>query len=457
MTTINKDIKLIATAETGGAESKFATLDRTIENTTKSMGGLSRSTNQGNMMLMSTSRIVQDMPYGLMGVGNNITFLAEQFAMAKAQGVSFEGAIKQMMVSFMGTGGIVFGISLLTTVLTTLSMQSRSTKKDIEDFADIMDRASESAKGLKEELGEVATEMEDALSPGFLQILGSVFTGGNTGELIKDLMQSGDFVAASNRMRELNKEQDRQNELTKIAIGLTKENAKSIKEVTKENMLREKDLKFIQKYLTAEIDKIPVINKQYKEYKDALESVNNVLGKGRKEMEKHLDILDKLKDKYKEGLNSNIDLKHLPFGRTPTNPFQKYFTGMQNVQRPGLGFSDSEIRQQFLKENEFLITNVISSLGVLRGEFSNFWQSVFGEANSLLEKLLMNFGENLLELGTKRLAGGLLDFIVPGLGTAFGALSGRSQTIQNNIIIDNQTVAVMYTTGKNYAQRLRKD
>jgi len=69
----------------------------------------------------------------------------------------------------------------------------------------------------------------------------------------------------------------------------------------------------------------------------------------------------------------------------------------------------------------------------------------------------MNFGENLLELGTKRLAGGLLDFIVPGLGTAFGALSGRSQTIQNNIIIDNQTVAVMYTTGKNYAQRLKKD
>lgn len=457
MATINKDIKLIATAETGGAESKFATLDRTIENTTKSMGGLSRSTNQGNMMLMSTSRIVQDMPFGFMAVGNNITFLAEQFAYAKTQGMGFKDSLKSMFTSLMGTGGIIFAISTAVTVLTYLSMQSRKSADEVEKLEDKFKRLRTSAKDLKDEISTLTGKIEDLSNPSVLEnsIMWMGVMTGLTPNAIKDRIE--DIKKLRQELGYTNAITEEQNNIANIAENMRGKTKAQILDLTSAYQLNSEQIKSITNYLEQQQAKFPVVSQGYKQIESTIDSLRSIFQKTNKEMGTNSDWFDKLKNKYKEGLNSNIDLKHLPFGRTPTNPFQKYFTGMQNVQRPGLGFSDSEIRQQFLKENEFLITNVISSLGVLRGEFSNFWQSVFGEANSLLEKLLMNFGENLLELGTKRLAGGLLDFIVPGLGTAFGALSGRSQTIQNNIIIDNQTVAVMYTTGKNYAQRLRKD
>jgi hypothetical protein len=76
--------------------------------------------NAGNT-LIQFSRIAQDAPYGIIGIGNNITATAESFSYLKQQTGSTGGALKALASSIAGTGGILLGVSLLTTGLTYLA------------------------------------------------------------------------------------------------------------------------------------------------------------------------------------------------------------------------------------------------------------------------------------------------------------------------------------------------
>ena len=81
--------------------------------------------NAGNT-LTQFSRIAQDAPYGIIGIGNNITATAESFSYLKAQTGSTGGALKALASSITGTGGILLGVSLLTTGLTLLAQSGLS-------------------------------------------------------------------------------------------------------------------------------------------------------------------------------------------------------------------------------------------------------------------------------------------------------------------------------------------
>ena len=456
----NKDIKFKVLYEGGDVVSKFATLDKTIEktgNTVKSMGtGFSNA----NSMLMSTGRIVQDLPYGFMGISNNITFLAEQFAYARTQGVSFSAALKGIFSSMMGTGGIVFAISMLTTGLTYLSMQNTKSTKEIEDFADILDRAAENAKNLKKELRNVSDELKDALSPSFIQWL---LAGGNTAQAMINNMQGADYVSATNRQRELLKEQDKQNQLTKIATNLTTDYGKSISEVVKQNMLRNKDLKFIQGYLEDELDKIPKVSEAYKHYADALKRVDELLsGKSDNKntinsaaKERLSEFNDMLKEMYDTIMKTEYKVAHGQL--QPKSPWGVLRMGKVPEGKDfNTDFFDAKAKKQWLEENKFMIETLKDSLDIIKGEFSTLWQNVFGEANSLFEKLLMNFASRLAERGIGSLFGSLLS-LIPG-GSFFSglfnqSLGGGPQII--NLQADNRTLATFYVTGKREAERLR--
>jgi hypothetical protein len=87
--------------------------------------------NAGNT-LTQFSRIAQDAPFGIIGIGNNITATAESFSYLKAQTGSTGGALKALASSLMGTGGILLGVSLLTTGMTLLA-QSGLTVGDVID------------------------------------------------------------------------------------------------------------------------------------------------------------------------------------------------------------------------------------------------------------------------------------------------------------------------------------
>lgn len=93
---------------------------------------LSKSVVNAGGTLTSFSRIVQDAPYGIIGVGNNITQFAEQFQFLRQQTGSSGAALKSLAQSLIGAGGLTLGISLLVTGVTTLIQKYGSLDKAID-------------------------------------------------------------------------------------------------------------------------------------------------------------------------------------------------------------------------------------------------------------------------------------------------------------------------------------
>lgn len=114
-------------AQIKDAKNELNSLRTTVKDTGTAVGGqFTKQVGNGSNALMQFSRIAQDAPYGIIGIGNNITASAEAFGYLKQQTGSTGGALKAMASSIMGTGGILLGVSLLTTGLTLLSQSGLS-------------------------------------------------------------------------------------------------------------------------------------------------------------------------------------------------------------------------------------------------------------------------------------------------------------------------------------------
>jgi hypothetical protein len=143
-TEINSQIK--------DAKNNLNTLKTTVKDTGQSFSkGLSPQVANGSNALMQFSRIAQDAPYGIIGIGNNITATAESFGYLKQQTGSTSGALKAMASSLMGTGGILLGVSLLTTGFTLLAQSGLSVGDIIDKITGNFDDLSASIKKATEE------------------------------------------------------------------------------------------------------------------------------------------------------------------------------------------------------------------------------------------------------------------------------------------------------------------
>lgn len=117
-TEINSQIK--------DAKANLNNLKTAVKDTGQSFASATpKVVNAGNT-LTQFSRIAQDAPFGIIGIGNNITATAESFSYLKAQTGSTGGALKALASSIAGTGGILLGVSLLTTGLTLLAQSGLS-------------------------------------------------------------------------------------------------------------------------------------------------------------------------------------------------------------------------------------------------------------------------------------------------------------------------------------------
>lgn len=123
-TEINSQIK--------DAKANLNSLKSTVKDTGQSFASAAPKVANAGNTLTQFSRIAQDAPFGIIGIGNNLTATAESFANLKNQTGSTGGALKALASSLAGTGGILLGVSLLTTGLTLLA-QSGLTVGDVID------------------------------------------------------------------------------------------------------------------------------------------------------------------------------------------------------------------------------------------------------------------------------------------------------------------------------------
>ena len=134
--------------------------------------------------------------------------------------------------------------------------------------------------------------------------------------------------------------------------------------------------------------------------------------------------------------------------------------GMKGVRQPRELNWDRINREarQIVKDQELLIGVMLTGVFTFKDEFINAWGEIFGEANSLFEKLMQNIASTLLEFAAQNAAGAFLNLIIGGLGTAYGALSGGSSAGGSQQIVINlgdEELSRVVVKGIGQAQRLR--
>ena len=127
------------------------------------IAGMAPKVASGGNALMQFSRIAQDAPYGIMGIGNNITATVEAFGHLKNSTGSAGGALKAMAGSIMGSGGILLAVSLVTTGLTYLAQSGLSVGDLANKLTGDFDALGNSFKVISEEAKKSAAEQISSL------------------------------------------------------------------------------------------------------------------------------------------------------------------------------------------------------------------------------------------------------------------------------------------------------
>jgi len=131
------------------AKASISSLTKEINSNSAAQNTNARATANGASTLTQFSRIAQDAPFGIMGIGNNLTATAESFTyLAKSSGGA-GNALKAVGASLLGPGGILLAVSLLTTGLTVMAQKGMSVADvfnkltgDFDEYADALKKAN---------------------------------------------------------------------------------------------------------------------------------------------------------------------------------------------------------------------------------------------------------------------------------------------------------------------------
>lgn len=145
----------IATAD---LRKQLALLKREQKDLGGGFGELSKKTADGSNALMQFSRIAQDAPFGIVGIGNNITATVEAFGHLQKSTGSTSAALKAMASSILGSGGILLAVSLVTTALTYMSQKGLSIGDVFDMLTGKFDKNAKALSELNQEVAKTAGE-----------------------------------------------------------------------------------------------------------------------------------------------------------------------------------------------------------------------------------------------------------------------------------------------------------
>ena len=124
------------------------------KDTGSAIGGMAPKVANGGNALMQFSRIAQDAPYGIMGIGNNITATVEAFGHLKNSTGSTGGALKALAGSIMGSGGILLAVSLVTTAFTYMAQNGLTVGDVVGKMTGSFDRARKAMQDMNAEVAK---------------------------------------------------------------------------------------------------------------------------------------------------------------------------------------------------------------------------------------------------------------------------------------------------------------
>lgn len=154
-------------AQTQGIEKQIAAFKKVesaaaeIERTQKKLfpPALPQKINNGTQALTDFSRVVQDAPFGLIGIGNNITQLADSFGRLKQTEGGAKAAFSALIGSLTGPAGLSLAISAVITGLTfaqtgfaAWTRKSKEAKEATDEWNKALKQSDEGVAKQKAEL-----------------------------------------------------------------------------------------------------------------------------------------------------------------------------------------------------------------------------------------------------------------------------------------------------------------
>ena len=139
---------------------KFKRFKKELDGTIGSQQSFKNASGGATSAVLELGRVVQDAPYGLRGMANNITQLASQMAFATKSAGGFGKALGQMGKAMMGPLGVVFAISAVVSILETMDSSNKKAKKSSDALSETFGEESTKLMVLNEVLQDSSISME---------------------------------------------------------------------------------------------------------------------------------------------------------------------------------------------------------------------------------------------------------------------------------------------------------
>lgn len=365
---------------------------------------------QAHQSLINLGRVVQDAPFGFIGIANNINPLLESFQRLKAETGTTGSALKALGSSLLGAGGLGIAVSAITSLLVVFGGNLLSTAEKTEPVAKGIDEIAEAAKKAKKDVDALGAAFDFALQQanGLAQInFGGTFQGRLLIEQQKSyslLRQISDLEGKRDDLTaKVNREYAKQNVNVDDITKLTTEQ-KEI-ETALNKLYDERDLQFtrIRVLRADELRDLDKIKKKEKEIKDIQYEVFRVKPLPSISDNEIINFQTELEKELDKGVNS------LPGGITV--PAEVKLVGSKQ-------FNDEINAKVFKPVENFsaeLLTAVQGTISVLIDGISQaFSGDVGGGLNSIFKGLLSVVGDFLIQLGLAAI----------GIGKLYAAIKG---------------------------------
>ncbi|HYH14946.1 MAG TPA: hypothetical protein VD794_06995, partial [Flavisolibacter sp.] len=161
--------KLIATYKE--LESQLLKQRAAVYSNAQNLSDLKKPVKDANFVLTDFNRIIQDAPFGFIGIQNNIGPAIDSFTRLRKETGTTGGALKALGSSLVGAGGIGFAVSILTSALTFASIglqawgdRASKSKKAIDEAKEANEKYVEGLDGVRKALLQGRLEAEKELT-----------------------------------------------------------------------------------------------------------------------------------------------------------------------------------------------------------------------------------------------------------------------------------------------------
>lgn len=157
------ELEVAFTTDTKRLNDGIASVKKGVSQTgaqiTKSFGTSANKSIEGTTMAVTNfNRIVQDAPYGIIGISNNLEPMIQSFNQLKGQTGSTTRALKTLLVSaFTGPGALITAVSLGSTLLLTFGDRIFGAGKKADEAGPMFDGMKEAVDGLLSSIAEFDT------------------------------------------------------------------------------------------------------------------------------------------------------------------------------------------------------------------------------------------------------------------------------------------------------------